>query len=614
VKGVDPQLRIGTSLCPQYHEELLKYVGRDTVDYLAASSWEASYWEARKIRWLQEITGKPWYCIGVGMDNQPTFYHTLPHARAALHDAAVTAQEMVKLCVVQDAKVIGHYTGRIANVFGHRNGDFPLVDYEGTPLPHGAIYASVGRLLANAAPAGEVPLSEGSGVAFLFRQEGRVHAVTWSGAPAGLHTHNVQTPRTGPLAVRALALRVPEGSVRVTDPFGNPWRGAKWVRTGSQRTNRWGQVVWSEWHRDLVITLSPMPVIIWNLRLAVEEFQRALKREVPELLPSRRSISFAPDPQDKHRLDLLVSYHSFWSDDSQPDEVEVGPAPGQLMTDNQWLLRERKQKITPDDWGVYKANVRLPTVLTPERLRHPLENAQVYAWLLRKGEAVDAIMDTLWIATAPRVSDASPVQIDGDLREWQARSAAWLDYSFSWARFGRWLEQVEEGGEHLSEYLSDPDFIDARLAFWCGWTEPYFYFAGRVFDDQPRKGDEIVLLFGKALQGNPHRLVIPLTEQANPYGASVRKVRDGWTVELQETWKQIGHRSSLTGFDVLYRDHDVEDGRSTTAVLRWAGASSGGHLWLVDGTTPRTNGRTTRISAARGSEGQSPGPTRLRER
>jgi len=574
IKGVDKNLQVGTSMAPQYHEELLELLDGQ-VDFIGASSWGASYWEARKIRWLQERWVKPWFCIGVGLDGQPSFYHTFPNARPALKEAAMAAQEMVKLCVVQDAKIVGHYTGRIRNFGTHRTSDFPLIDYDGTPLPFGAVYASVVRLLANAVPAGEVRLGEvaagdSSPVAFLFEQGGRIHAVTWSNSPSGLYGHNVLTPETAQAPVRTLTFRnLPKGALRFTDCFGNDWKFVE----------RKGEIV--------NVQLNPMPLFIWNERLTRSDFERLLKQALVSPNPVYGGIFVLPNRQNPDRLDLVI-YGRWLGDKSKlPDSVEVGTSLGQLMTDNQWLLLERQSQIP--HWSGNEFSVRLPTLLDRSLLRHPLENAQLYAWLLKGSGTVCGIFDTLWVAIAPKRS----AKLDGDLSEWDW-SPAWLDFSFSWARFGRWLEQVEEGGEHLKEFMSNTDFVDARAAFWCSWNAKDFhsgelFIAAKIFDDQPIEGDTLTVSVSRQPDVPPSPIIqVKLQEgRGGMVGLSewvVRKRQDGWDVEACRKWDIFSWLllPGVIGFDLRYRDADMEDGKLVSATLRWAGAARSGCLWLVD--------------------------------
>lgn len=568
IKSVDKNLQVGTSMTPQYHEELLELL-KGQVDFIGASSWGASYWEARKIRWLQERWNKPWFCIGVGLDGQPSFYHTFPNARIALKDAAMAAQEMVKLCVVQDAKIVGHYTGRIRNNGTHRTSDFPLIDYDGTPLPFGAVYASVGRLLAKAVPAGEVLVGEvaagdGGIVAFLFEQDGKTHAVTWSNSPSSLYGHNVATPQTTQSLVRFITFRnLPKGAIRFTDCFGNEW---KFIERNGNFTR---------------VQLTPMPLFIWNERLSKAELERLLRNALISPEKVYGGIVVIPNRQNPDRLDLLVYGRWLGEKGKRPDSVEIGTAMGQLMADNQWLLLKREETIA--HWHGNEFSARIPTVLNYSLLRHPLENAQIYAWILRNGEIVGGIFDTLWVAVAPKFIP----KIDGDLKEWLNRSPAWIDYSFSWARFGRWLEQVERGGEHLKEFLSDPEFADARIAFWCSWDEGNLYLAAKISDDQPKEGDILAVCASYQPDVSPAPIATILLQegkwQSGVNEGIVRKRMDGWDVELKLSWSTFSwllESGKVIGFDLRYCDVDIEGGKEVVAQLRWAGSAHSGCLWL----------------------------------
>ncbi|HOJ39481.1 MAG TPA: hypothetical protein PK644_03325, partial [bacterium] len=138
------------------------------------SSYNMEYWDSVKIRGLQRRYGLPWHCIGVGWDNQPQMFHSFPGYKPVYASAARTAREMVFLCLVQDARVIGHYTGRIWPRTGLFNTDFPLMDVTGVPLPHGFSYSCVGLLLAEAEPVKDIYLRKLDTLIFVFRQAGRL--------------------------------------------------------------------------------------------------------------------------------------------------------------------------------------------------------------------------------------------------------------------------------------------------------------------------------------------------------------------------------------------------------------------------------------------------------
>jgi hypothetical protein len=280
-----------------------------------------------------------------------------------------------------------------------------------------------------------------------------------------------------------------------------------------------------------------MPLFIWNERLSRSEFERLLKQAFVSPNPVYGGIYVLPNKQTPDRLDLVVYGRWFGDKSKLPDSIEVGASLGQLMTDNQWLLLEQQSPIS--HWHGHEFSVRLPTLLDRSLLRHPLENAQLYAWLLSKGEIVGGIFDTLWIAIAPKRS----VKLDGDLSEWDW-SPAWLDFSFSWARFGRWLEQVEEGGENLKEFMSNTDFVDARVAFWCGWTERKLSIGGgnlivaaKIFDDQPIEGDTLTVFVSHQPDVPPlPAITLKMQEGRGKIGLSewvVRKRQDGWDLEMQ---------------------------------------------------------------------------------
>ena len=411
---------------------------------------------------------------------------------------------------------------------------------------------------------GEVAAGESGVIAFMFEQGGRVHAVTWSNAPSGLYGHNVTTPQTSQSPVRTVTFRnLPKGAVRFTDCFGNGW---KFVESKGEFVN---------------VKLMPMPLFIWNERLSRSDLERILRNAYISPNLAYGGIMVLPNRENPERSDLLVYGRWLGEEKRKPDSIEVGAALGQLMTDNQWLLMERKSPIV--HWHGNEFSVRLPSLLTRSLLRHPLENAQMYAWVLSRGEVVGGIFDNLWVAIAPK----GKPKVDGDLSEWFSRSPAWLDCSFSWARFGRWLEQVEEGGEYLKEFISDVEFADARVAFWCSWEEGGLYLAARIFDDQPVEDDTLLVFASSQPTVSPSPLVtIPLREGKWRFGfyhATVIKHPDGWSVEAFLDWRLFSWRlltNAVIGFDLRYLDFDKEVDRVVSSTLRWAGAANSGCLWL----------------------------------
>ncbi|HID05998.1 MAG TPA: hypothetical protein EYP10_02500, partial [Armatimonadetes bacterium] len=196
--------------------------------------------------------------------------------------------------------------------------------------------------------------------------------------------------------------------------------------------------------------------------------------------------------------------------------------------------------------------------------------------------------------------------VDGDLSEWDGKSTAWLDYTYSWARFGRWLEQIYDGGEHLSEFFNTCKYVDVRGAIWCGWNDDGIFVGVRVWDDSlapMRKDSELCDAIEIHLDGDvtDDDVNAPRTDDviirislreglvserlANGAIACAKPLDDGWCAEAF-----IPHRAlrikprvyDIIGIDIFLHDADVVGRKRTHAILRWAGGSrSTGHAWLL---------------------------------
>jgi hypothetical protein len=576
--AADPTVKVGLSCMPEYTEELLTLVDPKLVGALGASSYGfLGHWGSRKIRHLQERYGVPWYCIGVGNDDGLVqMFHTLPGYKPVYWAAARTARELTDLCLNQDAKVIGHYTGRLWNRYGHYNTDFPLMDYEGSPLPHGFSYACVGLNLAQAVPTGDVVLRNLGIIAYLFELEGRTGAATWATSVSNYDLHWKPAIRR----FKDVTLRADPGQLEILHMYGNPEPSAVW-QDGAVRFG-----------------LDEAPVFIMDNGLGKAAFIERLQGATAAPLPVRLRLLFLPG--EKTGIDLAcVATHQ-----SGPEltglKFDARVLHDRLLSKTEWVL-PLKPVV---DFGGLKPNetstVRLPTTLRGDA---PIENA-TFQVRLTDGQGIDyPWFDILWLLNAPKRVDG--MKLDGDLSEWTGRSPGWLYYTWAWGRFGRDFVQVCEGGEHFN-YAT---ILDLRAAVWAAWDDTNLSLALRIDDDQiveategqPGEtvtvridldllkssaggtGDdevEVVVVPGKAAKAN-------LRASAGSAAAAVacKPRADGWDTELSLPWTALnGHKpgpDQMLGFDVLVTDVDREGSGLTVGKIRWAGGSQGlGHLYL----------------------------------
>ena len=158
--------------------------------------------------------------------------------------------------------------------------------------------------------------------------------------------------------------------------------------------------------------------------------------------------------------------------------IDFRPPPGRhpFSVAAEWLLPRPLAKLNALAAGEERA-VTLPTMLDG---RLPFEDGQIRVNLRATGGFEAAFDDNLWLLPAPTAS-AAP-RIDGDLGQWEGRSAAWMAYDWGWALFGRHEIHFHEGGEHFSY---PPYRLDARAAFWASWDAENLCPAIRLDDDQP---------------------------------------------------------------------------------------------------------------------------------
>jgi len=564
IHGVDPGLRVTLSCMPDYTEELLTYVDPKHVDGFGASSYGLEHWDSRKIRRLKERYGATWYCIGVGASRQPTMYHSLPGYRPVYWTAAKTARELVYLSIVQDADAIGHYTGRLWNRYGHYNTDFPLVDYDGTPLPHGFSYACVGLLLANAVPLGDVEVGDLGILAYLFKLENRVGAVTWSTAVKKYDQHWKPARKVVPnLRLKGIG----RGDVDVLDMY--------WNARGDARFSG----------DDVRFDLGEEPTFILSSSLDEARLRGVLQRASADAEPVVARLAFLPAKGGG--IDLGVFALNQTTKPLADLRLDARVPYNKTLSKSEWILKEAQGALGTLQPGKRRFG-RLPTVLDG---RFPVENATFQVSVTEDDGTEHAADDVLWLAYAGRRPAAS--KVDGSLNEWRRRSASWIYITWSWGRFGRDYCQIHDGGEHVSYCRK----IDTQAASWAAYDDGQLYLAFRVDDDQVLFGDErLVIRLDTDLAGDfltppnaddytltlvPQRdgkLEAKLTQGPTTQSLSQAVLKadpKGYAIELAVPLAAIGSLKpapgTVIGYDFLVHDADLEESVKATGVVRWAG-------------------------------------------
>jgi len=567
--AADPKLRVTLSGMPEYTEELLTYVDPKLVDGFGASSYGLEHWDSRKIRHLKERFGKTWYCIGVGADRQPTMYHTLPEYQPVYSSAAKTARELVYLSIVQDADVIGHYTGRLWNRHGHYNTDFPLVDYDGTPLPHGFSYACLGLLLANAVPQGDVALGNLGPRAYLFRLGDRLGAATWSTAVVKYdHLWKPSKRQFGQVALHGIR----QGDIDLLDMYFNPHPDQRWTADGLQ------------------FDLDEAPVFLMNRRLDEVRFRRMLAAAVAPPDPIAGRVVFLPGAAGG--VDLGVVLRNQTDRPLEGVRIDARMPYDRPLSKSEWILKQLQAQVPKLASGATQI-VRLPTVIAPGQR---VENATFTLTLDLPAGRRQCLDDVGWLAWAPRCPQG--MKLDGDLAEWSGRSAAWIYVTWAWSRLGRDYCQIYDGGEHIS-YCTK---IDVRAVAWAAHDETRLLLALRVDDDQVLPPEEKIVV---RLDADPARgpqaapadselVLVPNADgsvdarltragkETRLAQAACKIDKTGYAVELAVSLEDLGLKGrpgTAVGFDFLVHDTDLETGvetSKTVGVVRWAGQSQGG--------------------------------------
>ncbi len=563
-------MKLSISCMTDYIDELIaEWGGEMPLAGFGASSYDYEYWEARKARHLQRQWNVPWFCIGVGSSGGPQFRRTLPFGQPVYDDAVRTAQRMVLLALVQDAKVIGHYTGRLWWRGALAHTDFPLVDYDGTPLPHGFSFSCIPLLLANAEPVEEVHLDALRTLVFVFRQHGRLHAVTWSNATPGHDIHWPAEPRVWRDA------RLPGGAAGVTvaDMYGNP-------RGDARRADG-----------DLLFDLTEEPVFLFNDALADDAFLAAVRGLAAAPRPVDLRLAFIPD--GRGGVDLGVRAANTGTKALAGLKLDASFPPNRMLTRVDWTLPGRHGTLgdLPPGQAVWG---RLPTTIRLDA-DAPVEHAGYTVWVTEPGGREHAMVDTCWLTVAPRLAAAA----DGFPSSWDGVPAAWMAYTFSWNRFGRHIVQFVEGGEHF-KYITR---TDARAAIRAGHDADTLFLSIRCDDDDllraggPGASDRLEIHLNPAPGEQAGTVRLTLEPGA---GAEVRVSGDGaagvrarlavsegrggrapftvWHVEAAIPLARLGGAGTIdgaAGFDILWHDADHDGDTVATGVWRWAGRSTG---------------------------------------
>jgi len=559
-----PGVKVGLSAVPEFTEELLCHVPADKIDFFGASTFDFSYWGARRVKRLRERYGKEWHCYGVGSRTANTMYHTLYTYQPVRRRAARMARRTVNLLLAQGLEIAGHYAAVLRNDGAHIPKNRALCDYDGTALPWGGTFGCLGTLLADAESIGDVPLGNTGLRAYVFRIDRRVAAVTWATCVRRYDHH--WRPARRQLA--GVSLECAKGSVTVLDMFWNEDPRPRWEAG------------------RLSVDLDEEPVFIMDRTLGEEEFIAMLRNA--NRPPDPVEISAALASNASAGIDLRLAIRNNTEADLRDLTVDLRNPLGRhpFSTAGEWLLRRPVGTVERLPAGG-TTDVVLPTVLTGGM---PFEDGQIRV-NLKASSGVEAAADhSLWLLPAAAVE--SPPVIDGQLSEWESRPAAWLAYNWAWALLGRGTSQIHEGGE----YFSYPPYrVDARAALWAAWDEQKLYVAMRLEDDQPMlgapHGERIRLV---VCPDGDRRIDVELTPmatgevEATVAGLLARSnaLPNAISLEVAMPWRTLGSRpqpGSTLGFDLFWTDVDREEADLVAGTLRWAGGSQGtGYLLLRD--------------------------------
>jgi len=554
--GSGRQVRLSLSCTPDYTEDLIAELGRVPFHAFGGSSYNMEYWDSVKVRGLQRRYGLPWYCIGVGWDNQPQMYHSFPTYQPVYASAARTAREMVFLSLVQDARIIGHYTGRIWQRNGLFNTDFPLMDYTGVPLPHGFSYSCVGLLLANAEPVEDIYLEKLDTMIFVYRQNNRLGAVTWANNTPNLDIHW----KTWPKNIRNFTV---PAEIDVLDMYGNPVRETK-IERGKT-----------------MVDLGEEPYFFLNRSMKEEEFITALKNATAALPEVEMRLVFLPGQKEKVDLGVWIANHT----DKVISDIKLDALfpPDRMVSKTDWILKERTGQVASFISPGKAVFGRFPTTIS---LEYPVENATFTVWL-NVGEKEIPWYERCWLTVAKRVKSKPGQGID-----WSGVQPAWIYTTFSWGRFGRSFPQIVSGAENMKYAFRN----DGRVALRAGYDEERLYLQFQVEDDslvfqgEGKERDFFQLKFKKNLIADFQAEMKPdvigyifpesngkvkISGLSGARGKMWRQNQEVYILEislpLAEVIPGAWKTNQAIGFDFLWNDADREEEKIYCTLLRWAG-------------------------------------------
>lgn len=566
-KKADTKSKVYISATPSYTEELFKYVNPEILDGLGGSSFSLDLWQARKVWKLKQMYNKTWYCIGVGLNEQPSFYHTHPWYRGALKQASKTARLITFLCAVQGADIVGHYTGRLNNLGEHFTFDYPLMDYDGTLLPHGATYAIVGANLKNAVPVEQI-LFEGwyywddsasvkarlSPIAIIFKNSGRMEAALWGNN-------------------RFLNLKVKNGDIEVRDMYFNP--------------------INMRWRNNLKIQLTETPVFILNKRMKEDEFINMFKNGYLEPEPVDFTMGFVNDKNGNICLGVRVQNNTGKSTNKL--KLSFSSDWRKRLTRTKWIPKKGEATVPSISPG--KSHITLiPTNITG---RKPVEVARFRMNVFQKDKFLRNFEDTCYLLNCIKLKK-SPV-IDGNIAEWDNKWSGWIFVTYAWARMGRNYFQVLENGENFKEEREK----DCLVQMWSGYDKKNLYFAFRVYDDsfvfadknEKELSEKISIKISKNpflnYDKNPFTLtLIPyksgeikvISSIKIPVRASFKTYKNFYAIEIKIPLKNFLNlsKTKIIGFNCIVQDVDIELGKKFLGKLQWAGASKGGGQLCIE--------------------------------
>lgn len=551
-------IKTALSCTPDFIEETIEESGGKVLfNALGASSYNFEYWEAVKVRGLQNQYGLPWFCIGVGQGGQPQMNHSYPGYTPVYASAARTAREMVLLCLAQDAKVIGHYTGRIWSRGGLFNTDVPLMGFDGSPLPHGFSYSCIPLLLADAVPIKDIYIPSLDTMVFVYEQNGKLGAVTWANNTPNLDIHWKTWPRT----IKDFILK---GNVDVRDMYGNPRRD---IKTGEA---------------EIKLDLTEEPVFILNKGMTRDQFMEMFEKASAPPPPVEMRLAFAPDGKGGVDLGLFARNNTQGKLDNP--KLDADFPPDRMVTKTSWMLPDRSGTIS----SIPEGETVMGRIKTAVKLEYPVENATISVWLT-DGDQEHPWYERCWMTVAPKRS----IKIDGGAGDWQGVHPAWIYHTFSWGRFGRAFPQIVSGAEHL-KYVNR---VDARLAIYTAHDEKYLYIALDCRDNDPSlegrqdRRDRFSIMLkpdyydnfsfnadakGLKIELVPGRDNVSIKGVKGASGA-IKTTPRGFIIELALPLEVIkkgklkpGH---AVGFDLVWTDFDNKGHDRGTTVLRWAGGS-----------------------------------------